>query len=180
MPGFERTFSEAQLESLVAYLRFLQAEPAKATEGNPVNGRLVFFQGERCSKCHMVNGQGGFLGCDLSGYGRTHSAESIREWILHPDKSADQPATAVAILKNKTRYIGVIRNEDNFSLQMQTADGAFHSLDKSELSSLEHSSVSLMPSFDGPTLSRSQLQDLVSFLMTAPVNEPAKTGPPHE
>jgi hypothetical protein len=35
------------------------------------------------------------------------------------------------------KYSGRVRNEDNFSLQLQTLDGAFHLFMKSELRSFE-------------------------------------------
>ena len=36
-----------------------------------------------------------------------------------------------------TRYQGIIRNEDNFSLQLQSEDGAFHFLSKADLKTIE-------------------------------------------
>ena len=68
------------------------------------------------------------------------------------------------------RQEGLIRNEDNFSVQFQTKDGAFHFFQKSELRSLERLDNSLMPTDYGERLGRSELNDLVSYLMTASPN----------
>lgn len=61
---------------------------------------------------------------------------------------------------------GVLRNEDNFSLQLQSPDGAFHSVVKSDVASITRSPKPLMPTDYGTTLSASELNDLVSFLMS--------------
>ena len=61
---------------------------------------------------------------------------------------------------------GVLRNDDNFSLQFQTPDGAFHSVLKSDVASVAYSKTPLMPTNYGTTLSATELNDLVSFLMS--------------
>jgi hypothetical protein len=62
---------------------------------------------------------------------------------------------------------GLIRNEDNFSVQFQTEDGSFHLFQKSELRSLELRENSLMPTDYGERLSAGELDDLASYLITA-------------
>jgi cytochrome c oxidase cbb3-type subunit III len=72
---------------------------------------------------------------------------------------------ATATLRSGEKYTGRVRNEDNFSLQLQTLDGIFHFLTKSELEDLEYSSQPLMPTNFGSTLSPDELNDVVSYLM---------------
>ena len=69
------------------------------------------------------------------------------------------------------KYSGVVRNEDNFSLQLQTLDGVFHFFMKSELEGVAQQPASLMPVDYGSTLSPAELNDLVSFLMLVANNE---------
>lgn len=169
MPGFKSTFSQDQIASVVSYVRNLQGQTQKATvSGNAKRGRAVFFEHDRCSRCHMVDGQGGFLGADLSEYGKTHSPEKVRESILSPERTAEaHHGTVIAWDRTGIKYSGIVRNEDNFSLQMQTEDGSFHFFDKSMLRKVEYPANPLMPSDYGKTLTASQLDDLVSFLMNA-------------
>lgn len=61
---------------------------------------------------------------------------------------------------------GVLRNEDNFSLQLQTPDGAFHSVIRSDVASIAHSKTPLMPTDYGTSLSPAELNDVISFLMS--------------
>jgi hypothetical protein len=62
--------------------------------------------------------------------------------------------------------VGRVRNEDNFSLQLQDLDGAFHFLAKSEVQGVEYSSQPLMPANYGSTLVSGELDDLISYLMS--------------
>jgi cytochrome c oxidase cbb3-type subunit III len=66
---------------------------------------------------------------------------------------------------NGDQLEGLIRNEDNFSVQLQTKDGSFHFFKKAELRSLEHLNGSLMPANYRELLSDGELNDLVSYLM---------------
>jgi putative heme-binding domain-containing protein len=65
------------------------------------------------------------------------------------------------------KFSGVLRNEDNFSLQLQALDGGFHLFLKAELENLTHQPNSLMPSDYASTLSPEELNDLVSFMISA-------------
>jgi hypothetical protein len=69
-----------------------------------------------------------------------------------------------ATTRGGEKYVGRIRNEDNFSLQLQTLDGTFYFVDKSDLEGLS-SSQTLMPSDYGSSLSSDELNDVVSYLM---------------
>ena len=164
MPAFH-SLQRSDVQAIVAYLRILQGR-TKTLElpGDPNRGETVFVGNARCSACHMVAGKGGFIASDLSSYARTHTAEQIRSAIVSPD--TDQQARLVtATTRRGEKVAGRIRNEDNFSLQLQTLDGTFFLLTKSDLESLEYSSEALMPSDYGSTLSPRDLNDVVSYLM---------------
>lgn len=170
MPAFGSSLNDGQINALIKYVRVLQGQAGiVSVPGDPNRGRVLFFGGVGCSGCHMVNGEGGFLAADLSGYGETHSATEIRESIVDPDKNFDpHDGTVAVVTRAGTKYIGVVRNEDNFSLQMQTADGSFHLLEKSDLAQIEHQTRSMMPSDYGSRLSKADLDDLVGYLIKTP------------
>lgn len=75
--------------------------------------------------------------------------------------------TVTVITRDGGRLIGVARNEDNFSLQLQTFDGNFHLLMKSDLASVNHDGRSLMPSDYAVRLGARDLDDIVAFLVSA-------------
>lgn len=173
MPSFI-SLGKTGIQDVLAYLRFLQGiRPAHAVPGNAANGRVLFFGKGGCSKCHMIKGQGGFLGPDLSNYAASHSPEQIRDAIVDPNKNLSPQGEGVTVMtRGGRKYTGIARNEDDFSLQLQTPDGVFHLFMKSNLVSVRHTGRSLMPSDYGAELSPQQLDDLVNFLLEAGESTP--------
>lgn len=180
MPAF-RTLNANQLRALVAYLRSLQGKfEASTPTGDLKHGKEIFFGKGECANCHTVSGEGGFMGPDLSGYGSTASAATIRDEVTKARKSPQQGyRPAVLTTTGGERLEGLIRNEDNFSLQFQTRDGIFHLFQKSELRSIERQESSLMPSDYAERLSASDLNDLVAYLISASANS-SKAGTFHK
>ena len=88
MPAFGY-LGDAKIHAVVAYLRTLQGFGASAkVRGDPVAGGKLFFGKAGCSACHMMNGRGGFLAEDLTGYGLGQSPDAIRQF----DRAAEYAA----------------------------------------------------------------------------------------
>lgn len=167
MPPFD-SLGDAKLKALLLYLRSLQGKGSTAAiPGDPRNGKSVFFGTARCSECHMVQGKGGFLGRDLSFYGATLSPADIRASILRTGENANKAnKTSVITMRDSRKFSGVIRNEDNFSIQLQSFDGTFHFLNRSEVAQTEFLPQPIMPTDYARTLKPSELDDIVSYLIT--------------
>jgi cytochrome c oxidase cbb3-type subunit 3 len=166
MPAFERLGKPA-ITSLVAYLKDLQGKNQTAPlPGDPKNGETLFFGSAQCSTCHMASGRGGFIAPDLSTYGQTHAAEQIKSAIVNPAARDSVKPMVTATTADGNRYQGIIRNEDNFSLQLQSEDGAFRFLSKADLKTIERGQGSIMPSDYATALSATQLNDIVSYLLS--------------
>jgi cytochrome c oxidase cbb3-type subunit 3 len=164
MPAFH-SLSAAEIKAVVAYLRVLQgATQSVATTGDSVRGKELFFGRAGCAACHMVSGSGGFIAADLTGFAQTYSATEIRMAITQPNPRPDRPSVMVTT-NNGVKYFGRIRNEDNFSLQLQTSDGAFHFLAKAEVERVEPDAQAEMPNTYGSTLTSMELDDLISYLI---------------
>jgi len=165
MPGFERLGKPAITE-LVAYIKGLQGENQSAPlPGNAKSGEELFFGSAQCSNCHMAAGRGGFIAPDLSTYGQTHAAEQIKSAIVNPSARNSIRPLVTATSATGESYQGIIRNEDNFSLQLQSEDGAFHFLSKADLKTIERGQKSIMPSDYSSRLNPAQLNDIVSYLL---------------
>jgi cytochrome c oxidase cbb3-type subunit 3 len=166
MPAF-RSLETADLNAVVTYLRALQGtKQTVKLPGDPVRGETIFLGKAGCSGCHIIAGKGGFIASDLSSFAQTHTAEQIRSAITTPAPSTDRQARLVTVtIRGGEKVVGRIRNEDNFSLQLQTVDGTFHFMTKSDLEGLEYNSQPLMPSDYSSTLSPDEVNDVVSYLM---------------
>ncbi len=166
MPAFS-TLDDSTLRSLVAYVRFLQDRTSVVKlPGDPARGKSLFSGKARCSECHTLAGAGGFLASDLSSYARNHGPDDIRQAILNPAKAGRAAVLTAVTAHDGDKYSGIARNEDNFSLQLQTPDGAFHLFQKSELASITPGNTSLMPADYASALSPGELNDLIALLMS--------------
>lgn len=169
MPAFGSTFSNEQINSVVSYLRVLQGVQGTAKlPGDPDAGKALFYGAAGCAQCHMVEGQGGFIGPDLSSYAARHTVDEIRTAITDPNRNLDPREMPVRVTtKDGKTYSGIPRNQDNFSLQLQSLDGSFHLIEMSDVAHVEHSSHSLMPADYSQKFSAAQIDSLISFLMRA-------------
>ena len=178
MPPFPQLGDE-NIAAVVHYLRTLQGQGDTAATtpvtGDAVAGRAVYYGKARCSSCHMIQGNGGFIAPDLSAYGRSHSADAIRKAILTPDTPL-APDARVTEVQTKTgkKLVGVIRNEDNFNIALQTEDGRYHFLAQSDLADVHYTDHSLMPHDYGTTLTAKELNDILSYLVVTGHSTPAE------
>ena len=166
MPSF-RHLGAPQIRRLVAYVRTLQGKmTSRKLPGDAGRGKNIFFGKAGCSKCHAISGEGRFIGPDLSAYGSVQSANTIRDEIVRTERTDSVGYRSVVITTHEGQsFEGVIRNEDNFSIQLQTDDGSFHFFQKSDLQNVERTGRSPMPTDFGERLTAGELNDLVSFLM---------------
>jgi cytochrome c oxidase cbb3-type subunit 3 len=180
MPAFGALLGDDKIIAIGAYLRLLEGRTGgehTALPGDPAAGKLLFFGKAACSQCHtMVDsgaGSGGFLASDLTDYAASREPAEILRAIIQPNDNLNPRArTAVIVTHAGQKLTGLIRNQDNFSIQFQSLDGTFHMLERSGLASVTYDPLSLMPADYGQRLTSAELNNLVSFLMrTAAVDQ---------
>ncbi len=168
MPPFG-SLGDKQVDALVASLRVLQGMTntgRAALPGDPQAGEAIFFEKGSCSRCHMVGGRGGFMAGDLSDYARGRTVASIESAIVHPAVSPGDAGHKVTVETDSGKTVaGLVRAQDNFTVVIQIEDGAFVSVPKDTIRSLTVSKQPYMPQDSGATLSRKQLDDLISYLL---------------
>ena len=166
MPAFV-SFGDTRIAGLVAYLRTLQGRGDEMPPpGDPASGKALFFGKAKCGDCHMAGGQGGFFAEDLTSYASRMNSNEVRTKILNPDRDMDPRIGMVnVVLVDSSTLFGTVRNEDNFSLQLQTLDGVFHLLNKTDIRSQTYAGKSGMPSNYASTLSTAEMDDLVTYLL---------------
>ena len=174
MPPFSQ-IGDASIRSVVEYLHKLQengapdsSSAAVAVTGDVEAGRTLFFGKAQCSTCHLMQGEGGFIARNLTGYGRNRASDEILRAITTPDTPL-VPSSQVATVTTTTgrKLTGVLRNEDSFTLALQTEDGRYHLLSRSDIADIRYTEHSLMPRNYSTRLSPKELNDIVSFLIIA-------------
>jgi cytochrome c oxidase cbb3-type subunit III len=178
MPPFAQ-IGDANIGAVVQYVRRLAGDVSSTgtsaeavVTGNVNAGRTLYFGKALCSQCHLMGGKGGFIARNLTSYGRTRAASVILDAITNPDNPL-VPSSQVVTVKTvagKT-MTGVLRNEDAFSLALQTEDGRFHMLARSKVSDVQYTGHSLMPRDYSSRLSSRELNDIVSFLIVESRNQ---------
>lgn len=176
MPPYAQ-LGDAKIAALVRYMRKLQgqSDTTATVTGDAAAGRALYFGQARCSGCHMVQGNGGFMAADLTAYGRSHAADAIKQAIGTPDSPLALDARVVEVQTQAgTKLSGVIRHENNFGIALQTEDGRYHFLTRSDLADVHYTDHSLMPHDYGTRLTAKELDDIVSFLISAGHATPAE------
>src|SRR5277367_6723583 len=173
MPAF--TFSDAEMNALVELLETLRAPAAEhATTGDVDAGQTFFFGKGSCSGCHMLRGRGGVLGPDLTNLARERRLGQIEQALRQPETLTGSGFRPITVrLRDGQSLSGIVKNESNYDLQLQGADGSLHLLAKSEIEKAIREPKSLMPAVKATP---PEMRDLLAFLsrLTAdhPINVP--------
>ncbi|HZO52712.1 MAG TPA: c-type cytochrome [Bryobacteraceae bacterium] len=164
MPG--QFFSADQVWQIVTHVRALsRGGTAKAPPGDPVRGTAL-FNAKGCNGCHLIRGNGGVQGPDLSFIGSQRPATQLRQSILDPSETVDRTYwTAEVTLENGEAYKGFVMNEDTYYVQILHPSRGLLSLPKRNFRKFEVSKASLMPSYKDK-LNDAELNDIVAYLWT--------------
>ena len=182
MPGFP-DLGDDGTKAVVQYLRKLQGVtnegPSARLTGDPDAGRVIFYGKGQCSTCHMIMGKGGFMASDLTSYAEGRTTSEILQAIVNPDAEL-QPTSRVVHVRTLAgqSLTGVVRAEDNLNLTLQTQDGRYHFLSRSNLAAVEYSDHSLMPRNYSARFTSPELDDLLAFLIVTSRKAPTESAPP--
>ena len=174
MPRVRRTLDNEQ-RVLVAYVRALGRTARPASRGNAQKGHDLYTK-LNCASCHIVKGQGGILGPELTDIGAVRGPQYLRQAIVEPAATFPSSTLRVqgpgynefmpvrVVLKDGAEVRGIRLNEDLFTIQLRDVTGKFHSIRKSNAELIrKETDASLMPSFAGRA-SDAELDDLVAYL----------------
>jgi putative heme-binding domain-containing protein len=162
----------------VAFLRSLDASTTTDNvKGDAKHGEAL-YQSRGCPACHMIAGQGGVIGPELTRIGTMRGPGSLNARLLDP--GANLPENGTGFYASKwTEYLmfravekkgdvveGMRVSEDSFTIDLKDASGKINGFWKPDLRSLKpEPGKSFMPSFKG-VLSAPQMDDLAAYLMS--------------
>ncbi|PWT97985.1 MAG: hypothetical protein C5B51_30290 [Terriglobia bacterium] len=174
MPRIRR-FTDTELHAMVVYVRSLSRTAGAVVAGSPEKGKAV-YQRSGCSSCHIIDGEGGNLGPELSGVGAHRAADYLRQAIVEPaaalprgvmpfpGRGLNEFLPVRVVTRGGQEVTGIRVNEDSFTIQVKDANNQLHSFRKTDLQTLEkETGKSLMPDLR-TTISGTDLDDLVAYL----------------
>jgi len=174
MNGFGMSADDAG--QVVGYMRTLgRTTDTEIAKGDPAKGKTV-YQSSGCATCHIIDGQGGGVGPELTRVGAMRGPSYFRTTLLTPGAILPKEAGAMergrftqflfvhVVTRDGRSFDGTRAYEDSFTISIKDATGRFHTFRKLDVQKYEKiPGRSVMPSFRG-TLSDSQLDDLVAYL----------------
>lgn len=135
--------------------------PEVLAKANLAQGRAMY---QVCAACHVLYGEGGKVGPDLTGSGRSN-LDYLLENIVDPSGavSADYRMSMIT-LKDGRVLSGVIARQDErtLTLRLMTEETT---VEKSEISKQDTSPVSMMPEGLLMAFQPDQIRDLIAYLM---------------
>jgi putative heme-binding domain-containing protein len=160
----DQFFSSAQIWQIVAYVRSLSATPVRPKlPGNATIGAQLFKE-KGCSGCHLVKGDGGVRGPDLSVIGSQRSADHLRESIVDPGAKVDPDWwVAKIVMKDGANRTGFILNQDTYSVQLLDFASGLKLVSRADFKDFGVDRGSLMPPYKDK-LRDAELDDLVAYL----------------
>ena len=165
MPPFG-SMSEEQLWQMTAYVSSL-SRPAYEVDvpGDPEAGKALYHGKAGCSNCHMIRGEGGSLGPDLSNAGLQNYVLQLREGVLEPNKRITPGFDPVRVVTDSGETIeGVAKNYTNYSIQLLDRSGTLHLLDTGGLKEIVFLKDTWMPANITDRFSDDEIQNILAFV----------------
>jgi putative heme-binding domain-containing protein len=141
-----------------------------------LSGGRNFEQGRKlygavaCAACHRFGQEGGLVGPDLSGVAGRFSVRDLLESTVEPSKVISDQYAAITILKKNGEIVtGRVANLSGDSLQIvqdMFAPGTMTGVRRGDIEAMQPSKVSMMPNGLLNTLTESEIQDLVAYLLS--------------
>ena len=162
MIGISSRASDQNVWQIVSYVNSLNVDPSDYDLPGDAGPGAQVYEAENCSRCHMVNGEGGRLGPDLSDVGSRLTPDEIQAALTDPNADVEPRWWTMRIVRaDGSRIEGLRMNEDTFSVRIMDNDEQLWHFLKSQVRSVERVTDSTMPAagVSGP-----QLDDLIAYV----------------
>jgi putative heme-binding domain-containing protein len=174
MPRVRRT-TDSEQRQLMAYVRSLGRTARVASIGDAQKG-IAVYQRSGCASCHVVKGEGGTTGPELTTIGMQRGTDYLRQAIVDPaaalphgtlpvpSRNLDEFLPVRIVTREGREVRGLRINEDTFTIQIRDSNNELHSFRKGDLREIQKEfGKSLMPAFKD-RLPASDVNDLVAYL----------------
>jgi putative heme-binding domain-containing protein len=168
--GPVRAVAEDREQLLTKYKKL--CNPGAIAAANASRGRAVFQK--TCAACHMLYGEGGKVGPDLTGSNRANLDYILLNSV---DPSYDVPDAykTVSVLTVNGRVVnGVLAEEDSARIVLKTAEQPRVVIAKEDIEVRKVSPKSMMPDGQLDQMEKQDVIDLIKYLRTTEQVELAK------
>lgn len=157
--GAVRDTSADAAERIKTYKKMLTAAPPEPPD--LALGRAMFVK--TCQQCHMLFGQGGKVGPELTGSNRA-DLDYLLSNMLDPSAliAKDYMSTVIATTDGRS-LVGIVRDEDANSLTLQTANEVLR-IPLAEIDQRQPGEKSMMPDDIFQPLKEHEVRSLVAYL----------------
>ncbi|MCA9114655.1 MAG: c-type cytochrome [Planctomycetaceae bacterium] len=136
--------------------------------GNPYDGRELFMK--NCGKCHLLFGQGGKIGPDLTTFKRDDLGRMLLN-VVNPSAEIREGFENYLVLTEDGRVVnGFLADQDSRVVVVRGVDGQNIIVSRDEIEEMRAIPRSVMPDGALKTMNDQQLRDLFAYLrMTQPL-----------
>ena len=167
MIGISPRSPDQTIWQIITYIYSLNPDPADYDlPGSPDAGRQVFDGKGNCGSCHMVGGEGGRLGPDLSVVANRRDPGELKDDLLDPDAEVAPRWWTLRVTQHDGTVVeGLRMNEDTFTLSLMDEEENLWNFSKGQLRVSDRITKSSMPSYES-TLTAGEVDDLVAYLFS--------------
>ena len=165
---------DMNIDKEAAYVRYTALLTPEVLSGADLGrGRLLYDQ--TCAPCHVLHGQGGLVGPDITGANR-ESLDYLLSNILSPSEVIQDDYFMVIVTTNDGRtHIGNVSSETERQLTLRVVGTESLVINKSDIQAREVSPISMMPEGLLNTLSDEDVVNLIAYLQGEEQIETATT-----
>jgi len=167
--------SVEQAGQIFGYLKSLSHEEKGIAPGDIAKGKDTYTK-SGCAGCHMIAGEGGDVGPELTRIGAMRGPSYLRGALLNPGSNLPKDAGVMergrfmqylfvhTVDKAGKTIDGTRVSEDSFTIVIKDSTGRIHALRKLDLQTFEKiPGKSVMPSYRD-TVTGSDLDNLIAYL----------------
>jgi putative membrane-bound dehydrogenase-like protein len=142
-------------------------------KADPYAGKQLFIA--KCATCHMLHGQGGNVGPDLTPYKRDDVPQLLLHVINPSAEIREGYENSVVMTKSGRVLTGIVTEKNDRVMVLRTAEGQQVVQPRDDVESIEVNGTSLMPEGLLQGISDQQVCDLFAYLRSGqPLNERKK------
>ena len=159
--GIVRGATNVQMQERIAVLnKELAAKPGDVYAGKPLFAA-------NCGKCHLMFGEGGRIGPDLSQYQRDDVLRMLLH-IVNPNAEIREGYETVTVLTDEGRVIsGFLFDQDKQVVVVRGSDGQNITIARESIGEMKRNGLSLMPEGLLDKMTNQQVRDLFAFLRSS-------------